>query len=125
MPSGEQRISVLRLRRAVAQRAGASSVTAVAAEIGVSHRGLSLFLRGTRPQTRTVRKLEAWYRRSFRTDEDLEFSADQALIALLRTVPAHQRKTAIVRAIDCLEGVFTELDRPVPDELAALRERSE
>ncbi len=49
------------LREGVRRAVAASSLRAVAEQVGLTHRGLALFLDGSKPRRGTVRKLTAWY----------------------------------------------------------------
>ena len=72
--------TVVVLREAVRRAVASSSLRAVAEEVGLTHRGLALFLGGSRPRPGTVRKLTRWYLDRPRSAG--EISADDAEAAL-------------------------------------------
>ena len=49
------------LREGVRRAVAASSLRAVAEQVGLTHRGLAKFLEGSTPHSGTVRKLTRWY----------------------------------------------------------------
>lgn len=84
------------LRSAVRDAVRRRSARAVAAEIGISHRGLGYFLNGGQPRRSTARTLRMWYVRhgaavDGRVTAEL---ARAAMDALLELVPAHVRDRA-------------------------------
>lgn len=60
MPSNRA-FGIKSLRDAVAQRVKETSIRAVAEEIGMSHSGLHVLLKGSVPHPSTREKLVAWY----------------------------------------------------------------
>lgn len=101
------------LRRGVEQ----SSSRAVAEEVGITHRGLGMILKGSRLQARTLVKVEAWYvlrgsgeQRSARIAEAFEL--------LLDAIPEDQRRGAIQRVRSLLRKLHDEMGVPIPPELA-------
>src|ERR1044071_4560951 len=67
-----------RIREAVAERVAASSLRAVATEIGMSWSGLRKFLRGGSPHRATAQKLLAWYHESRKQASAKRLPADRA-----------------------------------------------
>lgn len=58
------------LRSAVRGEVDASSVNAAALEIGMSPRGLRIFLLGSVPYSPTLRRLRKWYAKSASTENE-------------------------------------------------------
>lgn len=91
------RLTVDSLRRAVAARVEASSLRAVADEIGLSHNGLNNFLAGRNPQKRTVALLVDWfYQRSAHANAPSRADVEVAL-AQIKSYVRDQSKPRAVR----------------------------
>lgn len=114
MAAGEPGVSLLRLRAALRARVERTSLRAVARDVGITHRGLSKILGGTRPQLQTRRKLDVWYTETFSRDEDpLEVS--EALEVLLCGLPGEKRAVAYERTLAFLRGLYRELGGNLPE----------
>lgn len=83
--------------KAVRERVEATSIRAVAEELGMSPSGLHVLLRGSKPRTATRRKLLDWYAevrsrsKTARTDVPPE-DVDAAVTLLSRYLVADSRK---------------------------------
>lgn len=80
------------LRSLVHQAVGATSLRAVARDVGLSPTGLKKFLAGAAPYSTTRRKLEAWEERHTAGGREREIGA--ALDVLLIRVPPAKRPEA-------------------------------
>lgn len=99
------------LRRAIDVR----SLRQVAREVGLSPRGLNLFLRGNASQTRTARKLRDWY--VLHAAEDVGASGDTAAASLghlLDGLDAADREQGVLMILGILEMLHRRRDRPPP-----------
>lgn len=108
MPSPELRASLDVIRRAAELACDASSLRAVAGQVGMTAMGLRAFLRREgKPQERTVRKLNQWYVRHVagRVPEG-EDEARAALIILTGFYPGASRSRAALRFLDVMEQEF-------------------
>lgn len=110
-------VSLPRLREAAQARAEASSRRAVAREIGVTPRGLDVFLGGAKPHPKTLEKLLRWYREQIEDAEGPPISEAEALRVLLRFVPEDLRPDAAVRTVGFLRGLAEESGVRLPDRL--------
>jgi hypothetical protein len=112
-----------RVRRTVAIQVQATSLRHVARRIGMSPTGLEKFLRGAEPYSGIRRKLVEWWGREglgagAEVSTDL---ADDALTALVRDLPAAQRRAAMLEMLEVLRAAHEMDGVPVPpwlDELA-------
>jgi hypothetical protein len=99
--------SIDRLRENVAIRVHATSLRAVARQVGMSPSGLEKFIAGGTPYSNTRRKLvEWWYREG--TQSHLDLSADGVAVALgtlVRDLPPDRRE----RTLRELMGTLREL----------------
>ena len=85
MPS-KRAFGIKSLREAVAGRVAETSIRAVAEEIGMSHSGLHVFLKGSDPHPTTREKLVTWYvesRKSPASQRDVTKADVDAAIRLL------------------------------------------
>lgn len=89
---------------------------AVAEEVGITHRGLGMILKGSRPQARTLLKVEAWYFRR-RSGEQRSARIAEAFELLLEAIPVDQRRRAIQRVRGLLRELHDETGVPIPAEL--------
>lgn len=96
------------VRRLAAVRAQATSVNRVASEIGVTARGLSLFLEGSKPYSPTRTKLLRWYIREVgRTEFDVDAeTARAALQVLMHALPPERHRLVEQQAIAWWMGVY-------------------
>jgi hypothetical protein len=118
MPSRERgvHVAVEVLRAAAATRAAATSITAVAKEVGLTTRGLNLFLKGGEPYSATRQKLERWFvrqtaERKDATDPD---TAAAALTVLAHDLPPSEHEQTIREAARWWGARFDELGIPRP-----------
>lgn len=114
----EPGIPEARLRAAVALRIRRSSRRRVAAEIGLSPRGLWKFLEGSRPHPKTRLKLERWYREviASRTDQD-ELSSAEALHVLVGGISPEHYSEALAQLVDFVTGLYARFHASVPEEI--------
>lgn len=84
-----------------------TSLRAVAAEVGLSKSGLTKFIAGGAPYSKTQRALEHWYVRALSSRDDDVSDADEevALAVVLQRVPCMKREEARGRILQ----VLTEL----------------
>jgi len=77
-------ISDAALRAALTRAVATSSLRAVAEQVGLTHRGLGMFIRAeARPRDVTLRKLREWYLRDAATLPKTDASTVNAAVALL------------------------------------------
>jgi hypothetical protein len=100
----------------------AASLRSVAREVGMTPMGLRAFIRGGKPQERTLRKLNVWYtqRIANRTPEG-EDAARAALAVLGGLYPLEDRVRVEVRVLDVMEDEFRQCGITPPPWLPALR----
>jgi hypothetical protein len=80
--------TVALLRESVRRAVAAASLRAVAEQVGLTHRGLALFIDGSRPRPGTVRKLTTWYLHRPRDANAISpDDAEAALAVLVHGVP--------------------------------------
>lgn len=112
-------VSIPRLRDAAQARAEASSNRAVAREIGIALRGFQLFLEGSRPQQKTLDKLLAWYRDHVERTEGPPITASDALLVLVRALPAERRPSAAAALVSTLLEQHQAADVNPPADVVA------
>ena len=116
--------SIDRLRESVAIRVHATSLRAVARQVGMSASGLEKFIAGGMPYSNTRRKLvEWWYREG--TQPHSELSADSVAVALgtlVRDLPPDRRERTLRELVGTLRELYEAHGTPVP---AWLGERAE
>jgi hypothetical protein len=105
MPSSG--VSLVRLREAVQARVEATSRRATAREIGLTPRGLELFLSGAKPQAKTLAKLLSWYEQHVAEADGPPISEADAIRVLLRTLPSKARQKAWAQLTRCLEDIYS------------------
>jgi hypothetical protein len=96
MPPRDQIVPIEQLLAAARQRVLATSLRAVAAEIGMEHSGLNKLLQGTTPRPSTIEKLTTWYLRhagSGELDSPPEL-VEAALAILVQHLPPGRRVAA-------------------------------
>ncbi len=106
--------SVVRLRDAVHARVEATSRRATAREIGLTPRGLELFLSGAKPQSKTLAKLLAWYEQHVAEAEGPPISEVEAIRVLLRPLPCEARQQARERLVRSLAALYSDVGVPLP-----------
>jgi hypothetical protein len=117
--------SLERLRETVRLRVEATSLRAVARQVGMSPSGLEKFLAGGTPYAGSRQKLQDWWEREGSRPRP-EVSAqgiEVAVGALVRDLPPEFRAEAIERLIRALRDVYDEQHAEHPvwlDSLAAV-----
>lgn len=101
-------VSVVRLREAVQAQVEATSRRATAREIGLTPRGLELFLSGAKPQTKTLARLLSWYEQHVAAADGPPISEADAIRVLLRPLPHHCRQNARERVCALLAELYSE-----------------
>lgn len=114
--------SLERLRETVALRVQATSLRAVARQVGMSPSGLEKFLSGGTPYSRSRQKLQDWWERegSRPRSEVSSEGIEVAMGALVRDLPAEFRAEAVQRIVRALRDVYHEQDAAFPPWLDAL-----
>lgn len=113
-------VSVARLREAAQARVDASSRRAVAREIGITPRGLEVFLAGARPHQKTQERLLRWYREQIEDAEGPPVSGDEALRVLVRALPPADRPDAVADLRALLGRLHERSGVPLPADLQAV-----
>src|SRR3954468_1432304 len=91
-------------REAVRRAVAASSQRAVAAQIGISYRGVGKFLAGAEPYEKTRQKLQAWYvSRAVPPDVLTADVARLAVLMLVDAVPPERRAEAVREIVATVE----------------------
>lgn len=128
MPSRERLVAVdvETLRAAAAIRAAATSISEVAREVGLTTRGLNLFLRGSEPYSATRQKLEQWFVRqaSQRQDATDVATAAAALTVLAHDLPPDRRTRLVSEAAAWWGDKYLEAGVPKPRWVDQLRTES-
>lgn len=101
------------LRRAVA----ASSLRTVAEQVGLTHRGLTLFITGeSRPREVTARKLRDWYvREGVNAGSVTTDTARAALDVLLADLPVLERNRATVAILEAVQQAYRRAKMNPPE----------
>lgn len=127
MPSRDQRVlvPVETLRAAAATQAAATSITAVAKQVGLTTRGLNGFLKGAEPYLKSLQKLEAWYVRRAAEETDIidEATAAAALSVLTHDVPPAARPGVIATALRWWAEQYAELGLSQPKWISGIEQR--
>ena len=123
MPSPDPRVPVEAIRREAELARDASSLRAVAKEIGITPMGLRYFLLSQgNLQARTVRKLNEWYVRRMATrPPGGEDETRAALVILASLYPESERVRVLTGLLDSLERDFQTSRMDLPPWLARLR----
>ena len=114
-------VSVVRLREAVQAQVEATSRRATAREIGLTPRGLELFLSGAKPQTKTLAKLLSWYEQHVASADGPPISEADAIRVLLRPLPLEARLQARQRMSELLHTLYLEAGVELPVGLTSLK----
>lgn len=116
--------SLERLRETVALRVQASSLKAVARQVGMSPAGLEKFLAGATPYLRSREKLLEWWEREGAPARPALSAAgvEVAIGALVRDVPPEHRAEAIRTVVESLVRVYQGQPDGVPPWLRELAE---
>lgn len=123
MPAPDLRIPLDAIRREAELARDASSLRAVAREVGITPMGLRAFLLNEgKPQARTARKLNEWYVRRMATrPPEGEDEARAALTILAGYYPQAQRARVLTGFLDSMEREFRESGMAPPAWLEKLR----
>jgi hypothetical protein len=112
-------VSVPRLREAAQARVAASSLSAAAREIGVTHRGLSVFLSGSKPQPKTLAKLLRWYREQISEAEGPPITLAEAVRTLVRGIAPERRAGAAEELIVYVRRLHADAGAEPPSDLVS------
>jgi hypothetical protein len=112
-------VSVPRLREAAQARVAASSLSAAAREIGVTHRGLSVFLSGAKPQPKTTTKLLNWYREQIAEFEGPPITSAEAVRTLVRGIAPDRRPGAAAELIAYVRRLHADAGADPPSDLVS------
>jgi hypothetical protein len=123
MPAPEIRVPIEAIRREAELARDASSLRAVAREIGITPMGLRYFLLNQgNQQARTVRKLTEWYARRMATRlPEGEDEARAALTILAGYFPERERRAAVLEHLEVAERRFLANGMQVPEWVGNLR----
>jgi hypothetical protein len=112
---------IARLREAVAARVEATSLRAVARNVGMGPSALDRFLGGSVPYSRTRSKLEAAVAAEARGPREDVHARDEVLLgALVRDLAPERRRAGTARLVGCLVTSFVERRIAVPPWLGRL-----
>ncbi|HEX6369069.1 MAG TPA: hypothetical protein VF006_09050 [Longimicrobium sp.] len=120
-------VPVAVLRDAVRLRVEGSSLRQVAGETDLSFSGLRSFLEGSKPQPRTLQKLQKWFERQGE-DDQLAFFLQSTFFGLIAEFPEqvwslydleHRLRLAEL-TLQMARMFFTALGRAVPESVAKL-----
>ncbi len=104
------------LRAALRRAIGASSLRAVAEQVGLTHRGLQLYVTGeSRPREATARKLRDWYVREGVHAGGVTMETVRAAVdVLLADLPAAERGRASSDLIEVVRQLYrrAKMDPP-------------
>jgi lambda repressor-like predicted transcriptional regulator len=95
------------VRSTAQRRMDATSLRAVARQVGMSPSGLSKFLAGARPYSKTLARLRAWY--LWQSEQPATLSPQETLAALqllTSPLPVDRRPDAAAGIMDALRGCF-------------------
>jgi hypothetical protein len=96
------------LREAVRRAVEATSLRAVAAQIGLTHHSVRNFLNGSSPHASNVRKLREWYvREAASAPEPSAESVEAALSILTETLPEDRRESIGRKMLEMLREEHT------------------
>lgn len=114
--------SLERLRETVALRVQATSLRAVARQVGMSPSGLEKFLSGGTPYSRSRQKLQEWWdREGSRPRSELSSEGIEVAVgALVRDLPPEFRAEAVQRLVRALRDVYDEQGTAMPTWLGSL-----
>ena len=123
MATPESAVPVDVLREAVRARSEATSMRAVAAELGLSLGFVQDFIAGAQPRSRTLRAVTAWYvRHRAEAGDGLDADTMRAVLALLlEPVPVKARGKARNAFLDALERIYRDAGGLVPRWVGELR----
>jgi hypothetical protein len=110
------------LHAALHRAVEASSLRAVAEQVGMTHGGLHLYLQGTgRPRERTLRMLREWYlREADRWEGPDEQTARAAIAVLVEGLPASEQERALGEISVVVRNAYERAKISPPEWLAAV-----
>lgn len=116
--------SLDRLREAVGERVQASSLRAVARQVGMSPSGLHKFLSGGVPYQKSRRKLFEWLQHEEAGDagEGDTGGVEGTLAGLVRDLPFERREAALTALVDTLRSLYETHGGEAPAWLGELEE---
>jgi hypothetical protein len=127
MPSREPTalVDVEAIRAAAAARAAATSISQVARDVGLTTRGMNLFLKGSEPYSATRQKLERWYVRWMAEQADATdaVTAAAAISVLTHDIPPAQHRQVAADAVRWWGTTYDELGLPRPRWIEQLEAR--
>jgi hypothetical protein len=110
------------LRESVRRASEATSLRAVADQIGLTHRSVRMFLDGSEPRPATIRKLREWYvRHAAETHAVSEETAAAALALLFEEVPESIRDRATGDVLDVVRRAYREAGMKPPGWVKEMR----
>lgn len=114
--------SLDRLREAVGERVQATSLRAVARQVGMSPSGLHKFLSGGVPYQKSRRKLFEWLHRESTGEAGREAAPalEGALESLVRDLPFERREAALAALVDTLRALYETHGGEAPAWIAEL-----
>lgn len=117
VPTSDDAVPIDALRRLAATRAAATSVNAVAMQVGMTARGLQLFLNGSTPYAANRQKLLRWYVREVgRGGADVDAdTARAALQVLMHSLPPARRGAVEAEAVSWWARVYADEGVPPPE----------
>jgi hypothetical protein len=123
MPAPDLRVPLEAIRREAELARDATSLRAVAREVGITPMGLRGFLLNDgKPQARTVRKLNQWYvSRMARHLPEGEDEARAALTILAGYFPERERQAVILEYLQVTERRLSAIGMQVPAWVENLR----
>lgn len=122
MTSPETRVPVDAIRRAAALAVEATSLRAVARQVGMSPVGLRHFLNGRAPYSATLRKLTQWFvLHGAARPEFADAAARASVQILLEAVPEAARDAAARELLSHLDAMHRQRRIAPPRWLRALR----
>lgn len=121
MPSSDGGVRLEAIREAARLATEATSLRAVARQVGLSPMGLRHFLDGRRPYTATLRRLTVWF-----IAHGVQRGAGKdviraAMSLMLEGLPAEGRESGADALLDVVENLHRRAGTQPPSWLAALR----
>jgi hypothetical protein len=125
MTTDRPQTSITRLREAVTIRVQATSLRAVARQVGMSPSGLDKFLAGGMPYQKSRRKLFDWLHRE-RNNLGADLTVDgiaAALGSLVRDLPPDTREHSINTLLGTLQDLYAMHTETAPSWLAEILQK--
>ncbi|HEU4558075.1 MAG TPA: hypothetical protein VFS20_09505 [Longimicrobium sp.] len=121
MPSPDGGVRIEAIREAARLATQATSLRAVARQVGLSPMGLRHFLDGRRPYTATLRKLMVWFISHGSQRGAGEDAIRAAMSLMLEGLPADGRESAAQALLETVEQMHRRAGTRPPAWLPALR----